>query len=444
MIVLERVQSARAIFIVLLILGTLVRLGYGAARHRESLTVTGDDFISRWDYDALEHVLIAKSLIDAREYRVADVPGLQSKHVRSVGHDAAFKAPLYQFFLAGVFAISGYNFLGFFPLQALIGGILSGLAALIALRTFHQPRAAMFAGAGAAMHPVLVNSASQPYNENLYLALLFGMIWAFVQWRRTAGLRWAVWCGVLGGLAILCRESAGFLLLALAVLALIAPPVAWRRAVVSASAMIVVAGLMVAPWLIRNVVAYGKPSISSGTAHVLGIGNNECLAPEPVRQVYWAEDACPITDAQRAVLIEALPADQKGNAAVTERIDGELGMAFITRDPGEYAKLSLRRAWSLYLPFHPRQQTGRIQRLAQLLFWLIVVPAGIAGVIQSLRAAEPNAMMLALLVAVTTVPLVLIYFSPDGRHRVPADLLLACFAGHLYSQLAARFGLVRP
>src|SRR5687768_276266 len=108
--------SPRAIFLVLLILGTATRLGYGVARYHDSLAASEEDFISRWDHDALEHILIAKSLIDAAEYRVAPVAGLESKHVRSVGHDASFKAPLYQVFLAGVFAISGHNFLLFFPL----------------------------------------------------------------------------------------------------------------------------------------------------------------------------------------------------------------------------------------------------------------------------------------------------------------------------------------
>jgi hypothetical protein len=41
---------------------------------------------------------------------------------------------------------------------------------------------AVLAGVAAAMHPVLVSSASQPYNDNLYLALLFGSLWSFRKW----------------------------------------------------------------------------------------------------------------------------------------------------------------------------------------------------------------------------------------------------------------------
>jgi hypothetical protein len=39
-----------------------------------------------------------------------------------------------------------------------------------------------------------------------------------------------------------------------------------------------------------------------------------------------------------------------------------------------------------------------------------------------------------LLVGAVIVPQVLIYFSPDMRYRMPADLLLACFAGYVVAR----------
>ena len=438
-IVIGRLQSTRALFLALLVAGTIVRLGYGVARQNDALAESGTEFMARWDHDALEHVLIAKSLIDTGEYRVARVPGLESKQVRGVGQDASYKAPLYQFFLAGVFAVSGYDFFLFFPLQALIGGILSGLAGLVALETFRRRSVAAFAGASAAVHPVLVNTASQPYNENLYLALMFGSIWAFVTWRREPRLRWAVTCGILGGLAMLCRESAGSLLLVLAGLALLTAPAGRRQALAAAAAMLATAGVIVAPWLARNFAAYGKPSISSASAHVLAIGNNECLASEPIGRAYWAEDACAATDARRVPVLAGLSVEQRQSAAITERLDGAIGMAYIREYPVDYMRLSIRRAWSVLLPFHPRQQTGRVQKAAMLLYWLLVLPAGIAGLVQAVRTVRSEPLILAVLVVVTILPLVLVYFSPDGRHRVPADLLLGCFAGYFYARLLSRY-----
>src|SRR4030095_13333995 len=79
-VVSERMRSAHAIFLVLLILGTATRLGYGVVRYHDALASSEEDFISRWDHDALEHILIAESLIDAAESRAAPVSGVASPH----------------------------------------------------------------------------------------------------------------------------------------------------------------------------------------------------------------------------------------------------------------------------------------------------------------------------------------------------------------------------
>jgi hypothetical protein len=192
-LILDSVRKATAwrLFLVLLILGFGLRFGYGAARYRSDLIrLSGDSFITSWDFDALEHVLIANALLSGKGYVVDDKPIPQGKHVRHVGEDAVFKAPLYQFFLAGVFAISGFSFLLFFPLQALLGGLASGFIGLLTLEAFGEERAAWLAGLFAATHPVLVNSASQPYNENLFFFLFAASIWAFLVGLRTQRLRW--------------------------------------------------------------------------------------------------------------------------------------------------------------------------------------------------------------------------------------------------------------
>jgi hypothetical protein len=70
------------------------------------------------------------------------------------------------------------------------------------------------------------------------------------------------------------------------------------------------------------------------------------------------------------------------------------------------------------------------------LYWLLVVPAGIAGIFMAMRRSRGHAGLLALLTAATVLPLVLIYFAPDLRYRTVADLLLGCFAAYVYAELA--------
>ena len=144
-------RSKTALFFAILLIGCALRLGNGVARYQDSFSRTGADFITLWQSDALEHVLIAKSLIEDGAYRVGhSPPELEGRYARWGDSDALFKAPLYQYFLAAVFAVSGFSFALFLPLQALIGGIASGFAALAALELFHRWRIAAFSGLAAA------------------------------------------------------------------------------------------------------------------------------------------------------------------------------------------------------------------------------------------------------------------------------------------------------
>jgi 4-amino-4-deoxy-L-arabinose transferase-like glycosyltransferase len=430
-----RLRRPWTIFLVLFLTGATLRLGYGAARYDASLSTTGADFIRMWDFDGIEHVLIAKSLIDQQTYRVASIPGLEGKNIRAIGQDALFKAPLYEAFLAAVFAVSGFNFALFFPLQALLGGVLSGLAALVALAAFDSRRVAYMAGLAAAAHPVLVNSASQPYNENLFFALLFGSIWAFSGWLASGRWPWALASGILGGLAILCRETAIPLVAIMGVFPLFLR-VRTRRFATSCL-VLAAAALVVLPWTARNYAREGTLIlVASNTGTALGIGNNACVGADPISSPYWAEGPCRSLDASRAALLGGTDALARAAVVTQDRVYGTLGARFIREQPLTYLKLSLRRAWTVLLPFHPKAQQGRLQRAMIAGYWLLVIPAGLAGAAAHLRRSGTLPALLVLLIAATLLPLVLVYFSPDMRYRIGADLLLGVFAGWLYARLA--------
>ena len=108
-------MKAKQVIILVFVVATALRLAYGALVYRHVLSATGADFVALWDYDAIEHVLIAKALIEGKGYVVDSDADLTNKHPRLIGGPALFKAPLYQYLLAGVFRISGFSFLLFFP-----------------------------------------------------------------------------------------------------------------------------------------------------------------------------------------------------------------------------------------------------------------------------------------------------------------------------------------
>jgi len=126
---------------------------------------------------------------------------------------------------------------------------LSVLVVLISAETFGGPLAALFAGVGAAVHPVLVNAASQLYNENIYFCLLFLCIWVYMRWLRTPSLGLALACGCCAGVTALVRES---ILVPFAALILWTVVSAWHknRLAASGSAIAMAIGLtaIVMPW----------------------------------------------------------------------------------------------------------------------------------------------------------------------------------------------------
>jgi hypothetical protein len=86
--------SPRRLFLILLILGFGLRVGYGVVRYRSDLFhLSGESFTASWDFDALEHILIARALLSGKGYVVDNSPIPQGKHVRYAGEGAVFKAP---------------------------------------------------------------------------------------------------------------------------------------------------------------------------------------------------------------------------------------------------------------------------------------------------------------------------------------------------------------
>lgn len=434
---LSRFNCPKSIFLILVILGFGLRIGYGVVRYRNTLAnLSGRAFINNWNADALYHVLIADALLSGKGYIVDQAPLATGRIVRYAGQEALFKAPLYEFFLAATFAISGFSFKLFFPLQALFGGLLTGLMSLISLLVFRRPGAAWFAGIAAAFHPILVNAASQPYNEDLFFFFFAAAIWAFLVWLQTQGVRWAILCGTMIGLCMLTRENGLLLLIAMGAVVLIAAPRTlsyWMG--YGIIALITVA--VVAPWTIRNYVRFGVfVPVASIVGEDFVEGNNSCVASEGLFVPYWAEGPCPSVDEQRRAQGQGETANSRIPAAVrSDRLSQRMALQFVSDHPAAYAKLAFRRFWTTLLPYDPRGSQGRHERIVLFLYWLLLFPAGLLGLVVSLRRIESGRVLLALLVILNLLSIAAVLYWSDLRFRVGIDLVLACFAGWGYAEI---------
>ncbi len=423
-----------------MILGFGLRLGYGVVRYQSALTnLTGRAFINKWEADALYHVLIAEALLSGKGYVVDDAPLPPGRQIHFAGQEALFKAPLYEFFLAGAFAVSGFSFKLFFPLQALCGGLSTGLMGLIALRVFRRPGAAWFAGVAAGVHPILVNSASQPYNEDLFFFFFAAAIWAFLVWFQTQQLRWAIFCGMMIGLCMLTRENGVLLLAAMGAAVLLASLRTLRSSLriwMGYGTIALVTIAVVLPWTIRNYVRFG---IFVPVASIVGEdfleGNNPCVASEGAFVPYWAEGSCPWVDQQRLTRSEPEAASRIPAAVRRDRLSRRIAMQFVSDHPDAYVKLTFRRLWTSFLPYDPRGNQRAHERVVLFLYWLLVFPAGLLGMIFALKRLDPGRLLLALLVILNLLAIAAVLYWSDLRFRVGIDLLLACFAGSGYIEI---------
>jgi 4-amino-4-deoxy-L-arabinose transferase-like glycosyltransferase len=316
---------------------------------------------------------------------------------------------------------------------------MAGLTALIALRIFRSPPAAWLAGIAAAIHPILVNSASQPYNEDLFFFLFVVAIWVLLIWLESLRPIAAIGCGILIGIGMLTRENASLLLIGIGAVLIVqkATLKMWR----GFALMVLMTAVCVLPWTARNWVQFHA---FVPVASIMGVdfvdGNNECVAAEGFFVPYWAEGRCPQVGEQLNQAVASMIFDERTPAAIRlDQAGKRVALQFVREHPAAYIKLALRRLWTSLLPYDPRGNQHREERLVLAIYWLLVYPAGVVGIVLALKARpSPGNTLLVLLIVLNLGAMMAVLYWSDLRFRVGVDLLFGCFAGYAYSRLAGR------
>ncbi len=169
------------------------------------------------------------------------------------------RVPLYPLFLSLTFALSG----GAWWLAALLQTVMSSALVLLVYKITDAVagrRAAFFAGILAALHPFAIFLSTQLLAETFFTLILFG---AFVFVMRTLthpAYRAVSIGGVLMGLAALVKPAAQYIPF------LILPFIALRLKTVQRLmypiVFIACFAIAIAPWVTRNYVASGVPTLS--------------------------------------------------------------------------------------------------------------------------------------------------------------------------------------
>lgn len=229
------------------------------------------------------HLLVAAAM-DLRQLG----PGIDSwdydRHAESIARgdgfppslladsdESALRAPLYPYFLGGVYAVTGGDVDAARYAQVGLGLLTVALIGLLAWQLMGTAVALASMGV-AAVFPPLVGIDTALLTEALFVPLELGALAAAIQHRRSGhAYRWALLAGFLAGLACLTRPNGILLLLPLAVALWPGRARSWRPL----AAMVGVAVLTVAPWTVRNAIVMDHfvPVSTEGGYVLAGIYN---------------------------------------------------------------------------------------------------------------------------------------------------------------------------
>jgi 4-amino-4-deoxy-L-arabinose transferase-like glycosyltransferase len=189
------------------------------------------------------------------------------------GPPTAFRVPLYPILLAGL--TLGHQ--AFWPIaiaQSLIGAGTAICAALLACRLFHGPaanRASILAAAITALYPYYIIHDTALQETSFYTLLTIATVLVLQQAAREGKLAIGALAGLVLGLDVLTRPTiAPFA--ALAVVWLL-----WRRRALAGVACVLLLAATVSPWVLRNAVEVGEPTLSTETGIEFWAGNSGFL-----------------------------------------------------------------------------------------------------------------------------------------------------------------------
>lgn len=346
----RRRADVRRTLLILVVVGLVLRVAWWWIAHPEPVS------------DFLGYRSIAERLVHAGEYSRGGVT-------------TAFRTPGYPAFLGlGILVWDSDRWLSL--LNVAVSTAAIPLTAWFAFELGLGRRVLVASAALVALIPTFVLWAPVLASEHLQVAL------TLVAWSlscRTTSWRRAVGTGAVFGIAVLVRPESIFFLLAVPLLLRVAR-VDRRRILSLAAVTFATAGLVVAPWYLRNEVVVGRGtglSTSGGLNFYLAHRTDGYRFVEPARTPLRGLDEIATNREGYALGVRTIRSDPARLASTTLRYTYEL-----FRAPTYAAHYSTRRdgvtPYRSTVP-HPAVETAKGVATAGWVVTLVLVPVGIVG-----------------------------------------------------------------
>jgi 4-amino-4-deoxy-L-arabinose transferase-like glycosyltransferase len=247
-----------------------------------------------------------------------------------------------------------------------------------------------------------------PYSLWLVLACAFTI--ASIQRNERAGIADVI-AGVLWGLATLTRPQMIFIV-PLAGLYLVFDRRSLRQLLPRLAIQTCVFALVLTPWLVRNAVVMGRPTLSTVGAYTFWGAHNDVVRTTPELRGSWVRTS-DLVDADHPFT---------GGEIEREAAAWKYGMAFVTEHWSDMPGLVLMKLWRLVSPFEATP--NRLVFWSFAIAWILTAPWVAVGIVLSLRSQPIAASVLLLSVLPTVVTTMVFYGSSRFRDSIVSILIV--------------------
>ncbi len=329
--------------------------------------------------------------------------------------------PLYPLILSLSSLVGGETLTAHRIVSCLIGSAGVILVGLLA-RRLAGDRAGLIAGAVAAVYPPFITADGLVMSEPLFVVTVAAALLAALAVLDRPAPRTAAILGVAVGLATLTRGEA----------ILLVPLLAWPAAALAARdgratrvlAATVATALIVAPWVIRNVVVFHRATLAADSNTVIAGAN--CPDTYYGHDIGWWSNRC----LERARTREQLLVGDASTSAAYTYAGNHL-----TRLP-LIAAVRVLRTFNLFQPLRQGNREPRT-RWVDIVGLLVYYPLLIAAVIGAVRMRDRRARW-ALLAPIAMVIVVSAMTWGIGRFRIAADISLIVLAASVFAARPSR------
>ncbi len=359
--------------------------------------------------DQLDYEVLAFHLVTGQGYAITP------------GKPTASRTPGTSMTLAPVYAVFGRSFAMGRIWFCLLSAGTCLLAVCFGSLCFNR-LAGLMAGFGLAIYPGHAYNAMHFLSETPFgFWMLLALVLTACAIRKQRGGWWMnSLAGLCWALAIYTRPQ---LLLAvpiaggLAVIALLFKhPIHFKRWAIQTAVIV----LTLSPWIVRNDVVLGKPTLSTITGYGLWGSHNELTFNDPACRGDWI----------RASILEDADHPLTGNEVQRNDQATQYGIDAIKANADKMPALLAAKLWRLATPF--TQTDNQIARLAFAVSWIVVAPMFLVGLIVAFKRAQTTAWML-LLPILATIASTLIYYG-SVRFRDSVSPVFVIFAGVCVAQ----------